>query len=161
MTTRPSRSAARHEPAGPPGSGAIEALFAEYFQRQGLPSEPTPFSGRSDYGRFIAVGIPAGGLFTGAEGIKTPEQAATFGGVAGQPYDPCYHLACDTYDNNSNTALDQMSDAVAHAVITYAQNTESVNGARGKGNFKGAPTGSTGGAGSSSGGGLHDHEVAS
>jgi hypothetical protein len=26
------------------------------------------FSGRSDYGPFIAVGIPSGGLFTGAAG---------------------------------------------------------------------------------------------
>ena len=41
-------------------------------------------------------GIPAGGLFSGAEGEKTPEQAAIYGGTAGEPYDPCYHQACDT-----------------------------------------------------------------
>ena len=35
--------------------------------------------------------IPFGGLFTGAEGIKTPEQVAVYGGTAGQQYDPCYH----------------------------------------------------------------------
>ena len=63
---------------------------------QGLASEPTAFDGRSDYGPFIAVGIPAGGLFSGAEGIKTAEQAAIYGGTAGEPYDPCYHQACDT-----------------------------------------------------------------
>ncbi len=40
------------------------------------------FDGRSDYGPFIAIGIPAGGLFTGAEGIKTPEQAEVYGGTA-------------------------------------------------------------------------------
>ncbi len=34
------------------------------------------------------------------------------------------------------TAIDQMSDAVAFSVITFAQNTEGVNGVRGKGNFK-------------------------
>jgi Zn-dependent M28 family amino/carboxypeptidase len=104
-------------PAGPPGSAFIEDVFVDYFVSQGLQSAPTQFSGRSDYGPFIAVGIPAGGLFTGAEGIKTAEQAAIYGGTANQPYDPCYHLACDTYANNSNTGLDQMSDATAHAVL--------------------------------------------
>jgi hypothetical protein len=31
------------------------------------------------------------------------------------------HAGCDTYAANSDTRLDRMSDAVAHAVITYAQ----------------------------------------
>ncbi len=44
-------------------------------------------------------GIPAGGLFTGAEGVKTAEQAAIYGGTAGEQYDHCYHLACDTIVN--------------------------------------------------------------
>ena len=108
-------------PAGPPGSAFIEDLFVDYFNSQGLASAPTQFSGRSDYGPFIAVGIPAGGLFTGAEGIKTAGEATIYGGTAGQPYDPCYHLACDTFANNSNTGLDQMSDAVAHAVLIMSR----------------------------------------
>ena len=62
--------------AGPPGSAQIEGVFNNYFAGQGLASDPTAFDGRSDYGPFIAVGIPAGGLFTGAEGVKTAEQAA-------------------------------------------------------------------------------------
>ena len=66
-----------------PGSAQIEQIFTDYFASQGLASEPTAFDGRSDYGPFIAVGIPAGGLFSGAEGIKTPEEAAIFGGTAG------------------------------------------------------------------------------
>ena len=69
--------------AGPPGSDVIESVFTRYFASQGLASEPTAFDGRSDYGPFIAAGIPAGGLFTGAEGIKTAEQAAKYGGTAG------------------------------------------------------------------------------
>ena len=73
---------------------------------KGLPFKGTDFDGRSDYGPFIAVGIPSGGLFTGAEGIKTPEEAAIWGGTAGDQYDPCYHLACDTFDNISLFALD-------------------------------------------------------
>ncbi|MCA1691854.1 MAG: M28 family peptidase, partial [Actinobacteria bacterium] len=122
--------------AGPPGSGYVEKLFVEYFASRGLASEPTPFSGRSDYGPFIEAGIPAGGLFTGAEEIKTPAQAAIYGGTAGVPYDICYHEPCDTLANVNVTAIDQMSDAAAYAILVLAQNTEGVNGVKGKGNFK-------------------------
>ena len=145
--------------------------------RKGLTTEPTAFDGRSDYGPFIDVGIPAGGLFTGAEGIKTAEQAATYGGLAtfdpdgsgpaeAEPvaYDPCYHQNCDelppqdftgqpayypalyealdasyggALDGNVNTlALEEMSDAAAHATLTFAQTTSAVNGT-GKGTDKG------------------------
>jgi len=106
---------------GPPGSAYIEDLFIDYFDSQGLASDPTPFSGRSDYGPFILEGIPAGGLFTGAEGTKTADQAAIYGGTVGTAYDPCYHLACDTYANNNDTGLDQMSDAAAHVVLTLSR----------------------------------------
>lgn len=70
--------------AGPPGSAQIEKLFEDYFAEVGLASAPTAFSGRSDYGPFLQVGIPSGGLFTGAEGIKTEAEAALFGGKAGE-----------------------------------------------------------------------------
>ena len=142
------------------GSKVIESVFNGYFdQVAGLAAEPTPFNGRSDYGPFIAADIPAGGLFTGAEGIKTPAQAATYGGTAGAAYDPCYHEACDTYDNVSITGLDQMSDAVAHAVITFAQSTEVVNGEKGKGNFRSPAQSSSASGGAGGGGGLHgDHD---
>lgn len=122
--------------SAPDGSGAIEDVFDDYLVSRGLAFEPTPFDGRSDYGPFIAKGIPAGGLFTGAEGIKTPEQVLLYGGVAGVAYDHCYHQPCDTIANVDDTALDQMSDAAAAAVITLAQSTTSINGVRGKGNFK-------------------------
>ena len=119
---------------GPAGSGAIEQVFLNYFASQGLATDPTPFNGRSDYGPFIApaVGIPAGGLFTGAEGIKTAAQVATYGGTAGQQYDPCYHLACDTIANLSNRALDVNDDIIAAAILTYAYSTQSVNGVAGE-----------------------------
>jgi Zn-dependent M28 family amino/carboxypeptidase len=107
--------------AGPPGSAQIESIFTNYFAGQGLASDPTAFDGRSDYGPFIAVGIPAGGLFTGAEGIKTAAQAAIYGGTAGEPFDPCYHQACDTINNLSTKALGEMGDAAAHAVWTLAR----------------------------------------
>jgi Zn-dependent M28 family amino/carboxypeptidase len=114
--------------AGPNGSAVVEDVFLDYFGLQGLQTEATAFDGRSDYGPFIAVGVPAGGLFTGAEGIKTEAQAAVYGGTAGVAYDPCYHQACDTFKNNSDTALDQMSDAAAHSVLTFAMTSSAVNG---------------------------------
>lgn len=101
-----------------------------------LATEATVIDARSDHFAFCVSGIPCGGLFTGAEGIKTAAQAAECGGTEGEQYDPCYHLACDTFDNNSNTALGQMSDAAAFAILTFSMNTESVNGVAGKGNFK-------------------------
>lgn len=127
--------------AGPNGSKNIEQVFLDYFANEAgaLPTEPAAFSGRSDYGPFIAAGIPAGGLFTGANGIKTEDQVGIYGGTAGDQYDPCYHLACDTFDNISLEALDQMSDAAAHAVLTFAMTRSSVNGTdkgKGLGKFK-------------------------
>jgi Zn-dependent M28 family amino/carboxypeptidase len=141
---------------GPAGSAQIEKTFEAFFNMRGVPFKGTDFSGRSDYGPFIAVGIPSGGLFTGAEGIKTAAEAALWGGTAGQQYDPCYHLACDTYANNNNFALDVNSDAVAFSMLQYAMSTSDVNGVNGKGNF---PPVSGAGAipGNGSQSGLHDH----
>jgi Peptidase family M28 len=116
-------------------------VFEQFFTQRGIPFKGTDFSGRSDYGPFIAMGvdIPSGGLFTGAEGVKTAAEVALWGGTAGQPYDPCYHLACDTYANNNDHALDVNSDAIAYAVLQFAMNTEAVNAQRGKGNFSRPP----------------------
>jgi len=126
-------------PAGPAGSAQIEKTFERYFDSVDEPFKGTDFTGRSDYGPFIAVGIPSGGLFTGAEGIKTAQEAAVWGGTVGQQYDPCYHLACDTYANNNDHALSVNSDAVAYATLQYAMNTSDINQVRGKGNFKVPP----------------------
>jgi hypothetical protein len=130
----------------------VEDVFNDYFASQGLETEPTAFDGRSDYDAFISVGIPAGGLFTGAEGIKTPAQVTTYGGVAGEQYDPCYHEACDTFDsvfsfptgvpgaNLGDKALDEMSDGAAHATLTFAETGSAVQGTdKGKANGRYKP----------------------
>lgn len=134
----------------PEGSAAIEDVFEGFYDSRNLPYQDTDFSGRSDYGPFIAVGIPAGGLFTGAEGVKTADEAILYGGLAGEAYDPCYHAPCDNltgdgqdealYDalaagyslvGNVNTfALDVNSDALAAAIITFAFDTSTVNDVR-------------------------------
>ncbi|MFS1304357.1 M28 family peptidase [Streptosporangium longisporum] len=108
---------------GPAGSAQLEATLQAYFSSIGVATRGTDFDGRSDYGPFIAVGIPAGGTFTGAEGTKTSAQATLWGGTAGQPFDPCYHRACDTITNVNDTALNRNSDAIAYAVWTTAVTT--------------------------------------
>ena len=44
-----------------------------------------------------------------------------YGGTAGEPYDACYHQACDTINNLNTDALFELGDAVAHAVLTLAR----------------------------------------
>jgi Zn-dependent M28 family amino/carboxypeptidase len=117
----------------PEGSGQISKVFLEYFKSQKLATEPIPFDGRSDYQSFFAEGIPAGGLFSGSEGIKTEDQAKiplpgpgreeleAYGGTAGVPYDSCYHKACDTINNLNQTSIEQLADGAAHATLTLAQ----------------------------------------
>lgn len=112
---------------GPDGSDEIEALFERYYAERDIPSEPSAFTGRSDYQAFINNGIPSGGLFTGAEGVKTAAQAEKWGGTAGLAYDPCYHSACDGIDNLSHEALDINSDAMAYVVFLYASGQEVIN----------------------------------
>jgi hypothetical protein len=113
-------------PAGPPGSAQIERQLANFFTSRGLATVGADFDGRSDYDPFIAVGIPAGGIFTGAEGIKTPAEAALFGGTAGVAYDVCYHQACDTIANPNLTALDVNADAIADSTARYAFDLTSI-----------------------------------
>jgi Zn-dependent M28 family amino/carboxypeptidase len=121
-------SAGENNVEPPAGSGAIEKAFNDYFAGRKLSTDPTPFNGRSDYNAFITVGIPAGGVFTGAEGIKTPEQAQVYGGTAGLAYDPCYHAVCDRYDNVNLKGFDRMIDATAAVTELFAHSTLTVNG---------------------------------
>ncbi|MFF9894782.1 M28 family metallopeptidase [Streptomyces longispororuber] len=114
------------EGPGPKGSAQIEKLINGFLDKKKVPHWGTDFDGRSDYGPFIAQGIPAGGTFTGAEGLKTEEQAAKAGGKAGQPYDPNYHGKGDTLKNVDRKIFDVNVDVIAHAVGVYAQDLGSL-----------------------------------
>jgi len=81
--------------SGPPGSGKVEAVHEDWFRANGMQTDRVPFDGRSDYVGFTLRGIPAGGVFAGAEVPKTEEQEAIYGGAAGSAFDPCYHEICD------------------------------------------------------------------
>ena len=104
-----------------PGAVRIEQDFEDYFDSQGLATEPTAFDGRSDYKSFQDFGIPAGGLFSGAEDVKTAEQAVKFGGTAGTAFDPNYHQPGDMFDNISDVGFEQMSDGGAHLTGLYLE----------------------------------------
>jgi Zn-dependent M28 family amino/carboxypeptidase len=106
--------------SGPSGSGFIEGLFNDFFASQEQATEPIPFDGRSDYVAFTNAGIPAGGIFTGAEKPKTQEEADLFGGTVGLPLDPCYHQACDTVNTLNLKALGEMKNAAADVVYQLA-----------------------------------------
>ena len=96
---------------------AIEKVFKDYYAGLGIATEiETEGDGRSDHAPFKNVGIPVGGVFSGADHTKTAAQAAKWGGASGQAFDRCYHSSCDTTSNVNDTALDRNSDAAAHAV---------------------------------------------
>ena len=136
----------------PAGLGGDRGPVRAFFTARGEPFKDTEFSGRSDYGPFIAIGIPAGGLFTGAEVPKTAAEAAIWGGVAGAQLDPCYHPFCDNLRGDGQNAalfaqlaqdyelvgninvhaLDVNSDAIAASVLTFAYDSSSVNAVAGK-----------------------------
>ncbi|GAA3900448.1 hypothetical protein GCM10022244_08300 [Streptomyces gulbargensis] len=98
----------------------IEKTFKDYFAGLGVPTEiETEGDGRSDHASFKNVGIPVGGLFTGASRVKTSAQVTKWGGTA-TAFDRCYHSSCDTTSNINDTALDRNSDAIAHALWTLS-----------------------------------------
>lgn len=115
----------------PPGSQVIQQVLTDYLRGQDLAVGTTSLGGGSDHAPFAAAGIPVGGLFTGAGEAKSEQEEDQFGGTAGQPADPCYHQRCDDLGNLDLTVLDQMADAAAHAVATFANDTTPVDRARG------------------------------
>lgn len=111
--------------SGPAGSAEAEKLFQDYLVNDaGVSFVPSAFDGRSDYGPFLEVDIAAGGLSTGADGIKTVEEAAIYGGTAGEIYDPNYHTDRDILANTNSSAWFELSKGIAHAVATYATSWE-------------------------------------
>ncbi|MFD0355886.1 M28 family metallopeptidase [Streptomyces sp. NPDC127110] len=137
---------------GPEGSAQLERQITDFLDAQKIPHEGSDFTGRSDYGPFIEAGIPSGGTDTGAEGIKTPAQAAKFGGQAGVAYDPNYHGKGDDINNIDQKALDINVDVIANAVGHYAWDLAPLT----------QPVTPKPSTGSGNGGGLrpgHDHDV--
>jgi Zn-dependent M28 family amino/carboxypeptidase len=115
-------------PRVPEGSAGIERTLVAYLTSEGKTAEDTSFQARSDYQPFIQAGIPAGGLFTGAEEKKTAEQVRLWGGGADEPFDPNYHQKSDTLEHINRSPLRINGGGVAYAVGLYAQDEGGRNG---------------------------------
>jgi Zn-dependent M28 family amino/carboxypeptidase len=115
-------------PKVPEGSAGIERTLVAFLKGAGKPPEDTSFDGRSDYDGFTQSGVPAGGIYSGAEEKKSAEQAERWGGQAGEPFDPNYHKATDTLEHVDRTALEINGGAAAYAVGLYAQDQGGRNG---------------------------------
>lgn len=110
--------------ANPNGSGELKQLYIDYYTEHGVNYTLIPFDGRSDYDGFIKNGIPGGGIATGAEVLKTEKEVELFGGVAGIPFDPCYHQLCDNTTNLAYDAFVLNTKLIAHSVATYGASLE-------------------------------------
>jgi Zn-dependent M28 family amino/carboxypeptidase len=99
-----------------PAALARRELVAEFRDRGLNIQERTGTRFGSDDSSFSQKGIATVGLYTGAGGTKSENQASLFGGTAGRPFDPCYHQACDTIDNIDRGVLEQNAQALLHAL---------------------------------------------
>ena len=95
-------------------------LIAAFRERNLNIEERTGSRFGTDDASFSQKGIPTVGLYTGAGGSKSETQAGVFGGAAGQPYDPCYHKACDTIENIDRDVLEQNTRALVRALNAVA-----------------------------------------
>ncbi|KAJ3510676.1 hypothetical protein NLJ89_g4538 [Agrocybe chaxingu] len=109
----------------PAGSVHIHETFEEHYVGK-IKTALTPFGTGSDYRPFLDVGIPSGGLFTGAGGIMTEEQAGWWNAQAGVAYDICYHQACDGIANLNVSAWELNTRGAAHNIATYARSLEGI-----------------------------------
>jgi Zn-dependent M28 family amino/carboxypeptidase len=111
----------------PIGSAGAERTLAGYLNLAGVRPADMPLSRASDYGPFLAAGIPIGGITTGASQLKSEVQARLWGGKAGAPFDPDYRTTGDVVGNVNSQALAITGPAVAFAVGTYAASTGGPN----------------------------------
>ncbi|MGB5113290.1 MAG: M28 family peptidase [Mycobacterium sp.] len=112
----------------PEGSAGIERTLAGYLNLAGIRPADIPLDTSSDYGPFLAAGVPVGGLTTGSTQQKTAVQARLWGGRAGVAFDPNHGTARDGIENVDHRALSITGPAMAFAIGTYAHSIEGVNG---------------------------------
>jgi len=99
---------------------ARHELVAAFRERNLNIDERTGTRFGSDDSSFSQKSIPTVGLYTGAGGSKSDAQAGEFGGTAGQPFDSCYHQACDTIANIDRDLLEQNTQALVRALNAVA-----------------------------------------
>jgi len=104
----------------PYGTSDIESTVNRFFSNKSHSTVPQALSKRSDYAGFADWGVAFGGLFTGAENVKSAEEVEQFGGEIDVAYDKCYHQACDDLNNISQTALYVNTQSLAYVTTFYA-----------------------------------------
>lgn len=122
MTATVPTSASRVRPARPPLSACSKPTSA-----CAASNRKAPRSTSARLRRVLQQRHAFGGLFTGAEGLKTEEQAQKYGGTAGKAYDECYHSKCDGIANINQDALEIHSDAMAFVTSWLSLSTKVVD----------------------------------
>jgi aminopeptidase S len=115
-----------HE-AGPPGSAVVGGVLADQLAKTGVNAKIVGFGG-DDEAPFVNAGIPAGGAENGNRKDKSEEGARLWGGQADEPFDPCYHRACDRTDNVNPVVLDHYLHAIAGTVAYFATSDRALSG---------------------------------
>ena len=111
-----------HYEGVPSGSDILEGVLLEHLGES--PTQPVALGVPSDSYGFVSYGIPTGGLFSGANNIKTSDEAQDFGGQSGQAYDACYHQGCDTLSNVNTELYLLLAKAAAAGVQDVAMNDQ-------------------------------------
>jgi len=106
----------------------VGGLLSRALSDMGLVWQTASLGGSSDHASFDQALIPTSGLFSGANELKTQEQANLFGGTAGAPNDPCLHLACDRTEGIDRTLLGELARAGAWGVGALASGTVQLSG---------------------------------
>jgi aminopeptidase S len=105
--------------AGPPGSATVSGVLADQLAKTGVSASIIKFAG-DDETAFVDANIPSGGAENGDRKQKSAEQAQVWGGQASEPFDPCYHSACDRLENVNPVVLDHYLHAIAGTVAHFA-----------------------------------------
>jgi len=108
----------------PAGTSHIEGMFNEFFTDNGESTIAQALSKRSDYAGFADWDVAFGGLFTGAENLKSAAEATLFGGEVDVAYDKCYHQTCDDMNNVNFGAMTTNTKAMAYVATFYAMSEE-------------------------------------
>ncbi len=103
------------------GSDQITDFLVQALDAAGTGAERMDLGGASDHFSFEQAGVPTGGIFSGANEVKTDAEASEFGGQPDEPLDACYHLACDTPENVDSQQVATFAGAAAAAALAMAR----------------------------------------
>jgi aminopeptidase S len=107
------------EISSPAGSDELTSSLLAGFEALGAPAGTIDTGGSSDHYAFAQAGVPVGGVFSGLAPMSVAD-AELFGGVANEPEDPCYHLACDTIENVNLDVAVLLGQVVANLLTDLA-----------------------------------------